>query len=104
MRAAGSEKRATLPRPSSPASAHASCHIPLLPGRRSLSDLHLFDTESMSWSKAAVSGRSPLAGSRHTASLVGDKLYVFGATDSGALFFFRPLLHGVPSALFCSLP
>ena len=52
-------------------------------GRRSLSDLHMFDTESMNWSKAAVSGRSPLAGSRHTASLVGDKLFVFGATDSG---------------------
>ena len=52
-------------------------------GRRSLSDLHLFDTESMAWNKAAVSGRAPLAGSRHTASLVGEKLYVFGATDSG---------------------
>ena len=51
-------------------------------GRRSLSDLHLFDTESMSWSKAAVSGRAPLAGSRHTATLVGGHLYVFGATDS----------------------
>ena len=27
-------------------------------GRRSLSDLHLFDTEAMTWSKAAVSGRA----------------------------------------------
>ncbi len=53
-------------------------------GRRSLSDLHMFDTESMNWSKAAVSGRAPLAGSRHTATLVGDKLFVFGATDSGS--------------------
>ena len=34
-------------------------------------------------SQAAVSGRAPLAGSRHTATLVGDRLYVFGATDSG---------------------
>ena len=33
-------------------------------GRRSLSDLHLFDTESMAWTKAVVSGRAPLAGSR----------------------------------------
>ena len=53
-------------------------------GRRSLSDLHMFDTESMNWSKAAVSGRAPLAGSRHTATLVGDRLFVFGATDSGS--------------------
>ena len=52
-------------------------------GRRSLSDLHIFDTESMNWSKAAVSGRAPLAGSRHTATLVGDRLFVFGASDSG---------------------
>lgn len=52
-------------------------------GRRSLSDLHLFDTESMAWTKAVVSGRAPLAGSRHTATLVGDRLYIFGATDSG---------------------
>ena len=37
----------------------------------------------MNWSKAAVSGRAPLAGSRHTATLVGDKLFIFGATDSG---------------------
>ena len=52
-------------------------------GRRSLADLHIFDTESMNWSKAAVSGRPPVAGSRHTTTLAGDKLYVLGASDSG---------------------
>ena len=30
----------------------------------------------MSWAKAAVSGRAPLAGLRHTATLVGERLYI----------------------------
>lgn len=60
-------------------------------GRRSLSDLHIFDTESMNWSKAAISGRAPLAGSRHTASLVKERLFVFGATDGGTFKYLHIL-------------
>jgi hypothetical protein len=30
-----------------------------------------------------VSGRPPVAGSRHTTTLAGDRLYVLGASDSG---------------------
>ena len=39
-------------------------------GRRLLSDLYIFDTESMNWS-------------RHTATLVENRLFIFGASDSG---------------------
>ena len=60
-------------------------------GRRSLADLHIFDTESMNWSKAAVSGRPPVAGSRHTTTLVGGRLLVLGASDSGTFKDFHAL-------------
>ena len=52
-------------------------------GRRSQADLHIFDTEAMTWSKAAVSGRAPVAGSRHTTTLVGERLLVLGASSGG---------------------
>lgn len=61
-------------------------------GRKSLSDLYLFDTESMSWARANHGGRAPVAGSRHTVTLVeGEQLFVFGASDSGSFADFHVL-------------
>ena len=44
---------------------------------------HATTTRRTVHAQATTSGRVPIAGSRHTATLVGDKLFVLGATDSG---------------------
>jgi hypothetical protein len=40
----------------------------------------------MSWSQAYVAGSSPAARSRHTATVVGSKLYVFGGGDDSRVY------------------
>lgn len=51
-------------------------------GHRSLSDLYVFDTEGMSWTRANTAGRAPVAGSRHTSTVVGHRLFIFGAPST----------------------
>jgi N-acetylneuraminic acid mutarotase len=40
----------------------------------------------MAWSQAYVAGTSPAARSRHTTTLVGTKLYVFGGGDDSRVY------------------
>jgi len=51
-----------------------------------LNDLHILDTETMSWSQAYVAGTTPAARSRHTATLVENKLYIFGGGDDSRVY------------------
>lgn len=46
-------------------------------GRR-LGDLHLLDVNTMTWSSPQIHGRSPLPRSLHSASLIGNKMFIFG--------------------------
>lgn len=43
-----------------------------------LGDLWLLDIDSMTWTKPITKGRTPLPRSLHSATMVGNKMYVFG--------------------------
>eukprot|EP00027_Filamoeba_sp_ATCC50430_P003209 CAMPEP_0168555454 /NCGR_PEP_ID=MMETSP0413-20121227/8345_1 /TAXON_ID=136452 /ORGANISM="Filamoeba nolandi, Strain NC-AS-23-1" /LENGTH=463 /DNA_ID=CAMNT_0008586309 /DNA_START=416 /DNA_END=1805 /DNA_ORIENTATION=+ len=55
-------------------------------GSHYLNDLHMLDTETMSWSHAYVAGTSPAARSRHTTTLIGSRLFVFGGGDETRVY------------------
>ncbi|EPS71470.1 hypothetical protein M569_03290, partial [Genlisea aurea] len=57
--------------------------------------VHVFDTVNMLWSEAALSGKLPTPRDSHSATTVGDKLFIFGGTDGK-----RPLndLHVLDTA------
>eukprot|EP00741_Cyanophora_paradoxa_P021663 tig00000241_g20909.t1 len=46
-----------------------------------LNDIFVFDTDSETWSRPAVSGVAPVARVSHSTTVVGKKLYIFGGTD-----------------------
>ncbi|KAJ8914754.1 hypothetical protein NQ315_013257, partial [Exocentrus adspersus] len=43
-----------------------------------LGDLWFLETETMTWSKPQISGRTPLPRSLHTSTLIGHRMFVFG--------------------------
>ncbi|KNA10975.1 hypothetical protein SOVF_138990 isoform B [Spinacia oleracea] len=43
--------------------------------------VHVFDTDSQTWSEPAVKGTPPIPRDSHTCTTVGDNLFVFGGTD-----------------------
>lgn len=43
-----------------------------------LGDLWFLETETMTWSKPQVSGKTPLPRSLHTSTLIGHRMFVFG--------------------------
>lgn len=51
-----------------------------------LNDILVFDTESSKWQMAYACGPTPAGRTKHTASLIGSKLYVFGGGDGLRLF------------------
>jgi Rab9 effector protein with kelch motifs len=51
-----------------------------------LNDILIFDTESLRWQMAYSSGPTPAGRTKHTATLIGSKLYVFGGGDGLRLF------------------
>lgn len=50
-------------------------------GNKHLKDLHIFDTETQTWSEPQIFGNSPKGLRGHTASLIGTKIYLFGGYD-----------------------
>lgn len=46
--------------------------------RRALSDLHVLDLKTMTWSSPATTGAAPAARTGHAAAALGDMLFVFG--------------------------
>lgn len=50
-------------------------------GQAFLNDLYIFDAEGCAWSQGHVAGSSPSSRHRHTATVVGTKLFVFGGGD-----------------------
>ena len=51
-----------------------------------LNDILIFDTESSRWQMAYACGPTPAGRTKHTATLIGSKLYVFGGGDGLRLF------------------
>lgn len=43
-----------------------------------LGDLWILDIETLSWSRPKTQGTAPLPRSLHSATLIGDKMYIFG--------------------------
>ena len=43
-----------------------------------LNDLHILDINTMTWSSPKLTGPAPLPRSLHTASIIGDKMFIFG--------------------------
>ena len=50
-------------------------------GNKHLKDLHIFDTETQTWSEPTTFGNPPKGLRGHTASLIGSKIYLFGGYD-----------------------
>lgn len=51
-----------------------------------LNDVLLFDTEQQRWQMAYARGPTPSGRTKHTATLIGNKLYVFGGGDGLRLY------------------
>jgi hypothetical protein len=64
-------------------------------GSSLFNDLHILDTQSMSWSQPLTSGQPPLPRAGHSALLVGDYIVVFGG--QGVVFFNDLHLLHVPT-------
>jgi len=47
-------------------------------GNKHLKDLHVFDTETLTWTEPQIYGSSPKGLRGHTANLIGTKVYLFG--------------------------
>ena len=50
-------------------------------GNKHLKDLHVFDTETLSWTEPSICGSPPKGLRGHTANLIGTKIYLFGGYD-----------------------
>ena len=50
-------------------------------GNKHLKDLHIFDTENLTWTEPQIYGNSPKGLRGHTANLLGNKIYLFGGYD-----------------------
>ena len=50
-------------------------------GNKHLKDLHVFDTETLTWTEPQIYGSSPKGLRGHTANLIGNKIYLFGGYD-----------------------
>ena len=50
-------------------------------GNKHLKDLHIFDTETLTWNEPPIYGSSPKGLRGHTANLIGNKIYLFGGYD-----------------------
>jgi hypothetical protein len=48
--------------------------------------MHVLDTDALTWTQISAEGQAPISRSRHTATLVGKNLLVFGGVGGG-----RPL-------------
>lgn len=48
--------------------------------------LFILNTETMEWSQAFVAGTSPASRSRHTCTLVNNKLFVIGGGDDTRVY------------------
>lgn len=78
-------------------------------GKNMLSDLWLLNLESMTWSRPITKGITPGCRAGHTATVVGNKCFIFGGGDGQqflsdlvvldlqAMEWFRPELKGGPS-------
>lgn len=53
---------------------------------RCFNDVHIFDTESLSWSQEPITGDPPEPRGGHSATLVGTDIFVFGGASSEATF------------------
>ena len=49
-------------------------------------DLHMFDSESMSWTRPSDSGVVPIPRAGHTCNIIRNKLFVFGGGDEDVIF------------------
>eukprot|EP01083_Nonionella_stella_P202929 740875_1 len=50
-------------------------------GHNSFNDLHILDTDSLTWSSPTTTGPSPSSRIFHSATLIGRKVYVFGGKN-----------------------
>lgn len=50
-------------------------------GNKHLKDLHIFDTETLTWTEPLIYGSPPKGLRGHTANLIGNKIYLFGGYD-----------------------
>jgi N-acetylneuraminic acid mutarotase len=55
-------------------------------GIRCFSDVHIFDTDSLSWSQEPFTGDAPEPRGGHSATLVGTDVFVFGGANSETTF------------------
>lgn len=53
---------------------------------RCYSDVHLLDTDSLSWAQVAVTGSTPSPRGGHSATKAGDYVYTFGGADGETTF------------------
>lgn len=55
-------------------------------GIRCFNDVHIFDTDLLSWSQEPFTGDAPEPRGGHSATLVGTDIYVFGGANSDSTF------------------
>ena len=55
-------------------------------GAGTFRELHVLDIDALTWQQVEAEGQAPIARSRHTATLVGKNLLLFGGVGGG-----RPL-------------
>lgn len=53
---------------------------------RCYNDVHIFDTDTLSWQQEPITGDGPEPRGGHTASLVGTNIYLFGGASSESTF------------------
>lgn len=53
---------------------------------RCFNDVHIFDTESLSWTQEPITGDPPQPRGGHSATLVGTNIFVFGGASGEATF------------------
>ena len=54
-------------------------------GTRHLSDTHVFDFESRSWSTLVVEGKVPIPRDSHIAVVHANSMYIFGGSSGAAM-------------------
>jgi len=55
-------------------------------GIRCFNDVHIFDTETLTWSQEPITGDAPEPRGGHSATLVGTDMYVFGGANSDTTY------------------
>jgi leucine-zipper-like transcriptional regulator 1 len=55
-------------------------------GNKHLTDLHIFDSQTLTWTEFSTIGTPPKGLRGHTANLIGDKIYLFGGYDGRGRF------------------